>query len=85
MSSGSSINYLLTTAQRFLGSYSSLVTVGRRIPRERECYLLTLARACAARVIVVSSCVRLSVCPFVRLSRFFSKTAVALGFKRGML
>ena len=35
-SSRSSISYLLTAAQRFLGSLSSFVTVRRRILRERE-------------------------------------------------
>ena len=38
-SSRSSISCLLTTAQRFLGSSSSFVTVGRRIPSERERFL----------------------------------------------
>ena len=39
MSSRSSINCLLTTARRFLGSSSSFVTVGHRIPREHERFL----------------------------------------------
>ena len=39
MSSRSSINCLLTTARRFLGSSSSFVTVGHRTPRERERFL----------------------------------------------
>ena len=40
MSPRSSINCLSTTARRFLGSSSSFVTVGRRIPRERQRFLV---------------------------------------------
>ena len=77
------INYKYVVCMRIVSDQTPRTHDARAFGIESEICSMRRGFCTLVLFIVVSLCVRLSVCPSVRLSPFFSKSAVALGFKRG--